>query len=103
ALVSQSIFNLAFWGGLLLPGFFRLVTPALWLLAGIKSYLRHDAVATVLPEGALSKHRSSYILLSPLAALLFEYSLMRSALTRSMTWRQIRYRLISPNHTEVYR
>ena len=80
---------------------FRLVTPALYLLAGIKSYIRYDAVATVLPEGALSKHRGSYILLAPLTALLFEYNLIRSALTRSITWRQIRYRLISPNRTEV--
>jgi len=103
ALVTQSIFNLAFWGGLLLPGVFRLLTPTLWVLAGIKSYIRHDAVATVLPEGALSKNRGSYILLAPLTALLFEYNLIRSALTRSITWRQIQYKLISPNHTEVYR
>ncbi len=103
ALVTQSIFNLAFWGGLLLPWPFWLVTPALWVLAGIKSYIRYDAVATVLPEGALSKHRGSYILLAPLTALLFEYNLIRSALTRSITWRQIQYKLISPNRTEVYR
>ena len=76
---------------------FRLLTPTLWVLAGIKSYIRYDAVATVLPEGALSKHRGSYILLAPLTALLFEYNLVRSALTRSITWRQIQYRLISPN------
>jgi cellulose synthase/poly-beta-1,6-N-acetylglucosamine synthase-like glycosyltransferase len=103
ALVTQSIFNVAFWAGLLLPWPFWLVTPALWILAGIKSYLRYQAVATVLPEGALSKYRSSYILLAPLTALLFEYNLLRSAVSRSITWRQIRYKLISPNRTEVYR
>jgi cellulose synthase/poly-beta-1,6-N-acetylglucosamine synthase-like glycosyltransferase len=102
-LVTQSIFNIAFWGGLLLPWPYRIVTPVLFVLAGIKSFIRYQAVATVLPEGALSKHRASYILLAPLTALLFEYNLIRSALTRRMTWRQIRYRLISPNRTEVYR
>jgi cellulose synthase/poly-beta-1,6-N-acetylglucosamine synthase-like glycosyltransferase len=103
ALVTQTIFNIAFWGGLLLPWPYILLTPVLYLLSGIKSYIRYEAVATVLPDGALSKHRASYILLGPLTALLFEYNLIRSSLTRSITWRQIRYRLISPNRTEVYR
>jgi ceramide glucosyltransferase len=103
ALVTQTLFNLAFWGALLLPWPYWVVTPVLYALAGIKSLIRYEAVATVLPEGALSKHRASYILLAPLTALLFEYNLIRSALSRSMTWRQIRYRLISPNRTEVYR
>jgi ceramide glucosyltransferase len=103
ALVTQSIFNIAFWGGLLLPWPYWMVTPLVYALAGIKSFIRYEAVATVLPDGALSKQRASYILLAPLTALLFEYNLIRSALTRNMTWRQIRYRLISPNRTEVYR
>jgi cellulose synthase/poly-beta-1,6-N-acetylglucosamine synthase-like glycosyltransferase len=103
AFVTQTIFNVAFWAGFALSWPFWLVTPALWVLAGIKSYSRHNAVATVLPWGALSKQRSSYILLAPLTGLLFQYNLIRSALTRSITWRQIRYRLISPNRTEVYR
>jgi hypothetical protein len=101
--VTQSIFNIAFWGGLLLQWPYWIVTPSIFALAGIKSFIRYQAVATVLPQGALSKHRASYILLAPLTAMLFEYNLVRSALTRSMTWRQIRYRLISPNRTEVYR
>ena len=102
-LITQTIFNVAFWAGLALPWPFWLVTPTLWVMAEIKSYMRYEAVATVLPEGALSKHRSSYILLAPLTALLFQYNLIRSAFSRSITWRQIRYRLISPNRTEVYR
>jgi ceramide glucosyltransferase len=103
ALLSQSIFNTGFWAGLLLPWPFRLVTPGLYLLAGIKSYIRYNAAASVLPEGALSKHRASYILLAPLTAFLFEYNLVRSVLTRSITWRQIRYRLLSPDRTVVQR
>ena len=103
ALFAQTVFNIAFWAGLLLPWPYRLVTPALWVLAGMKSHIRYGAVATVLPEGALSKHRASYILLAPLTALLFEYNLLMSVVGRSITWRQIRYKLIAPNRTEVYR
>jgi cellulose synthase/poly-beta-1,6-N-acetylglucosamine synthase-like glycosyltransferase len=102
-LVTQTIFNFAFWSGLFLPWPWWLVTPLLYGLAGMKSFIRYRGVESVLPQGALSKYRRSYILLAPLTALLFEYNLLRSALTRSMTWRQIRYRLISPDRTEVYR
>jgi ceramide glucosyltransferase len=103
ALFSQTVFNLAFWGGLLLPWPFLLATPGIYFLSGIKSYMRYNAVATLLPESALSKHRWSYILLAPLTALLFEYNLVLSALTRNIKWRQIRYRLISSNRTVVLR
>jgi ceramide glucosyltransferase len=103
AFVSQTIFNIAFWGGLLLPWPFFLATPGIYFLAGIKSYMRYNAVATVLPESALSKHRWSYILLAPLTALLFEYNLVCSALTRNIKWRQIQYKLISSNRTVVLR
>lgn len=103
AFLSQTIFNIAFWGGLLLPWPFFLVTPGIYFLGGIKSNMRYNAVAHVLPESALSKHRWSYILLSPLTALLFEYNLVCSALTRKIKWRQIQYRLISSNRTVVLR
>jgi cellulose synthase/poly-beta-1,6-N-acetylglucosamine synthase-like glycosyltransferase len=101
AFFSQTVFNVAFWGGLFLPWPFFLVTPLMYLLAGIKSYMRYSAVTNVLPASALSKHRWSYILLAPLTALLFEYNLVCSALTRKIKWRQIHYRLISSNRTEV--
>jgi len=101
--VAQTIFNVAFWSAVFLSGSFLLVPLTLYLLAGIKSYLRYEAVATVLPPAALSKHRASYILLAPLTALLFEINLVRSVLTRSITWRQIRYRLVSPDRTVVQR
>jgi hypothetical protein len=103
AFLSQTIFNIAFWGGLLLPSPFFLATPVIYFLGGIKSNMRYNAVAKVLPESALSKHRWSYILLAPLTALLFEYNLVLSALTRTIKWRQIQYRLMSSNRTVVLR
>jgi cellulose synthase/poly-beta-1,6-N-acetylglucosamine synthase-like glycosyltransferase len=101
ATVFQTIFNVAFWGALLPSGPGISVTFALYALAGAKSYLRCKAVATVLPPAALRKSAASHALLSPVTALLFEYNLVRSAFTRSITWRNIRYVMVSPNETVV--
>lgn len=100
AFVSQTIFAAAFWCSLFLMWPAAL---ALFALAGIKSYIRCRAVAEVLPHEALSGKQASYILLVPLIALLYEYNLIRSALTRNIVWRQIHYRLISPTRTAVRR
>ena len=109
---AQSLFNGTFiWltavVGLTLglPG--NTVAIALWLtifaLAAAKSWIRLGAVKSVLPYAALSKHIWFYILSSPLVALLFEYNMLRSAFSRRIVWRQIRYNLISPNQTRVER
>jgi cellulose synthase/poly-beta-1,6-N-acetylglucosamine synthase-like glycosyltransferase len=100
ALLSQSLFNAAFWGGLFV---FWPASLGLYFLAGIKSYVRYNAVRKVLPPGALSKHRWSYILFLPLTAVLYQYNLIRSACTRNIRWRRIRYTLIAPDHTVVRR
>jgi len=102
AMVSQTIFNVAFWGALALPEPFPLVTLGLYLLAAIKSYLRYQAVATVLSPPALSKDVAAYVLSAPLTALVFEYNLLRSMFTRTITWRQIRYTLVSPTQTIIH-
>jgi cellulose synthase/poly-beta-1,6-N-acetylglucosamine synthase-like glycosyltransferase len=101
AIISQTIFNVAFWSGFFQPTQGIYITMALYLLAGLKSYLRHRAVATVLPPGALSKNAWTYAVLAPVTALLYEYNFVRSAMTREITWRGIRYRLVSPQRTIV--
>ena len=98
ATIFQTIFNVAFWGALVPSGPGISVTVALYALAAVKSYLRCKAVATVLP---LAKHATTHALLAPLTALLFEYNLVRSAFTRSITWRNIKYVMVSPNETVV--
>jgi len=100
-MVAQTLFNIAFWGALFLPAPHILVAVGLYLFAGLKSHLRHQAVATVLPTEALSKSSAAYALLSPVTALLFEYNLIRSMLTRRIFWRGIRYRLVSPTRTVI--
>jgi len=102
ALVSQTIFTIAFWGALTFPEPLPVITLALYLLAAIKSYLRYKAVSTILSAPALSRDLASYVLSPPLTALLFEYNLLRSLFTRTLTWRQIRYTLISPTQTVVH-
>jgi len=104
---GQTIFNIAFWWSL--ERSFRYwpnlqavsVWSVLFLLSGIKSAIRLNAVSSVLSSETLSKHRWSYILLSPLSSLLYEYNMLRSALTRDILWRQRRYSLISSQLTIV--
>ena len=109
AFIGQTIFNVTFWWSLL--RMLRMkpdpISAAVWLaifvLSGIKAWIRLDAVGTVLASGTLSKWKWSYILLAPLGSLLYEYNMVRSAFTRDIIWRQRRYSLISPQHTIVQR
>jgi len=97
--IGHMIFNAAFWIALL-------THPLLWLLlyglAGAKSWIRCRAVQTVLPAPALSRQVWFYILSSPLVALLYLYNMIASVLTTEIVWRQIHYKLVSPNETRVF-
>lgn len=79
--------------------------PVLWLvvyaLSIVKSWVRLAAVRSVLPPSALSRFGWFYILSSPFVALLYLYNLVRSALSTDIVWRQIHYKLVSPNETHV--
>jgi cellulose synthase/poly-beta-1,6-N-acetylglucosamine synthase-like glycosyltransferase len=93
------IFNAAFW---VLP----LAHPYLWMvifgLSGAKSWIRYRAVRTALSQPSLSNFGWFYILSSPLVALLYLYNMAASALGTEIVWRQIHYKLVSPNETRVY-
>jgi cellulose synthase/poly-beta-1,6-N-acetylglucosamine synthase-like glycosyltransferase len=99
AFAGHAIFNMAFfilpWGH-----------PFLWLavcgLSMAKNWVRYRAIQTAVPAEALSKYRWFYILCSPPVALLFLYNMIRSALATDIVWRQIHYKLISPNETRVF-
>ena len=107
AFIGQTIFNVTFWWSMIrmLAMWPDPVSAGVWmtifLLSGLKSWIRLEAVNTVLPSGTLSKWKWSYILLAPLGSLLYEYNMVRSAFTRDIIWRQRRYSLISPQHTIV--
>jgi cellulose synthase/poly-beta-1,6-N-acetylglucosamine synthase-like glycosyltransferase len=104
AFAAQSLYVLAFWG-LFIVMWRDATALAMWLclftLSTSKAAIRLRAVASVLSDSALSKHRWSYILCAPFIAVLYLYNLVRSALTRRLTWRQIQYELISPNRVIV--
>jgi ceramide glucosyltransferase len=98
AFIGQAIFNVALWGLLFVQPWMSL---AIYLLAAAKSWVRMRAVRSVLPAPALSRHDWFYILFSPAAGLLYLYNMIRSVLSTDIVWRQIRYKLVSPNETRV--
>jgi cellulose synthase/poly-beta-1,6-N-acetylglucosamine synthase-like glycosyltransferase len=73
----------------------------IYALAAGKSWIRLNGVLAILPRAALSKYTWFYILSSPVVALLFVYNMLRSAFSKEIMWRHIRYSLISPNKTLV--
>jgi cellulose synthase/poly-beta-1,6-N-acetylglucosamine synthase-like glycosyltransferase len=97
--IGHAIFNAAFW---FLP--FR--HPLLWLsiyaLSAAKCWVRYSAVKTVLPRSSLSRQGWFYILCAPLVALVYLYNLVVSAAGTEIVWRQIHYKLVSPNETHVF-
>jgi len=99
AFIGHAIFNVAF---LVLPWHHLFLWLMVLGLSVAKSWIRYRAVETTLPPEALSKHRWFYILCSPLVALLFLYNMISSALATDIVWRQIHYKLISPNETRVF-
>ena len=101
--IGHAIFNLAFW---MLPFFHPRLWLGLWLaiyvLSAGRCWIRYSAVRTTLPDPALSSHGWFYILSSPLVALLYLYNMVASALRTEIVWRQIHYKLVSPNETHVF-
>jgi ceramide glucosyltransferase len=98
AFFGSIVFNVSFWGLLFVQPWMSLV---LYVLGAAKSWIRIRAVHSVLPDSALSGHDWFYILFSPVAALLYLYNMIRSAAGTDIVWRQIRYKLVSPNETRV--
>ena len=107
AFFAQTLFNVTFiWLTFaMLSG--NGVAAGLWLvifsLAGIKSAIRQASVRRVLRDHSLSRYAWFYILSAPIVALLYQYNMVRSALTSDIEWRQIHYSLISPHETRVRR
>jgi ceramide glucosyltransferase len=97
--IGHALFNAAFWT---LPFLHPPLWMALYALSVVKSWIRYSAVQTVLAAPALSGQAWFYILSSPLVALLYLYNMTASAFSSEIVWRQIHYKLISPNETRVF-
>jgi hypothetical protein len=97
-LAGYTMFNLVFWSLLFLrPG----LALVIWGLSAARCWIRYSAVRTALPAPALPSHGWFYILSSPLVALLYFYNMAASAVGTDIVWREIHYRLVSPNETRV--
>ena len=96
---GHAIFNAAFF---VLPWTHPAAWAVVYALSVAKSWIRYRAVETVLPPPALSKQGWFYILCPPLVALLYLYNVISSAVGTDIVWREIHYKLISPNETRVF-
>jgi hypothetical protein len=97
--IGHAIFNAAFW---LLLFSHPLLWVVIYALSAAKAWVRYSAVKTVLPPSSLSGHGWFYILCAPLVALLYLYNMVVSAAGTEIVWRQIHYKLVSPNETHVF-
>jgi ceramide glucosyltransferase len=97
--IGHLIFNAAFW---ILPFSHPYWWAAIFGLSVAKSWIRYNAVRTVLPRRSLSNFGWFYILSSPLVAMLYLYNMIASSLGTEIVWRQIHYKLVSPNETRVF-
>ncbi len=104
--LAQTVFNAAF-VSLAIAMRSNPAAGALWLavyfLSASRASIRLSAAGSVLRDSSLSRFAWFYILSSPVVALLYQYNMIRSALTSDIEWRQIHYSLISPNETRVRR
>ncbi len=93
AQMTEQPFAVLYW---VVPVFFYVV-PA------FRAYLRQDMIARLLPENAskMSQARLADILGTGLWTLLIFFFMLTSAFGRTITWRGIRYKLISPTKTVI--
>ncbi|HKV37715.1 MAG TPA: hypothetical protein VJX67_00770, partial [Blastocatellia bacterium] len=115
--VSYTLFNLAFFGGTCLAGVAALHHPAgiahvptvclaivvIYLLGSAKGALRLAAAAAALKPFSREVLSGwwAFCVLWPLVSIVFMYNFLRSACTRQIEWRGVRYELRSPDETIV--
>jgi hypothetical protein len=73
------------------------------ILCAVRGVLRLAAVLDLLPEWRekLLAYGWAWTLLAPLVPFVYLYNTIVAALTRTITWRGIRYELISPRQTRI--
>ena len=118
AFASQALNSLTLWGGMafLLMALWNptlgsnrllfalvVVLASVYTLGCLKGWIRVRAVTLLFPEQAavLRKHRLAYTFWGPLASLISLLGFIRSLWSRTIEWRGVRYRMVSPTKTEV--
>jgi len=114
ALFSHVLFNVTFWGGILVAALKRnsalgWLLPVIFIAGVVSAAIRKIVAAALLARHVDAEASSSGkwawtgTILSPLVSLLYLYNLAASAWTRRITWRGIGYEMVSPQETVVRR
>ena len=85
-------------------GFLYLLTPVVFLLSQMtRAYLRQSMIKKILPHDVPNMKRAAVadIIGAPLWSLLLFIFILSSMFGRTISWRGIRYKLISPTETEI--
>jgi len=118
AFLSQALNSLTLWGGMtfLLMALWNptlasnrllfalaVVLASVYALGCLKGWIRVQAVTLLFPEhtAVLRRYRWAYTFWGPLASLLSLWGFIRSLWSRTIEWRGIRYRMVSPRKTVV--
>jgi len=118
AFISQALNSLTLWGGMafLLMALWNptlasnrllfaltVVLASVYALGCLKGWIRVQAVTLLFPEhtAVLRRYRWAYTFWGPLASLLSLWGFIRSLWSRTIEWRGIRYRMVSPRKTVV--
>ena len=107
AFISHALFNVAFFGGLilLLSGAGNLPVAGslslIYLLGSLKGALRLQAATELLPQARneLRKLWWMYVLLWPVVSVVFLINFLVSATTRRIVWRGVEYEMKSDRET----
>lgn len=110
-LIGSALFNLVMVSGVALvlagPQFSRIIAASalslVWGFSVGKAFIRLRAVALAMPDFAneLRAQTLSQIFLWALSPSVFLYNCLAALVSRDITWRGIRYRLSSPERTEI--
>ena len=104
-LLGSALFTLAFFGGLILMGFYPrssaayIFTSIIFTLGAAKSFIRFRAVSSVLRTSR--RDLVAHILLWPFASLLYLYNAIVAGFSRRIEWRGITYELKSPSEAVI--
>jgi cellulose synthase/poly-beta-1,6-N-acetylglucosamine synthase-like glycosyltransferase len=104
-LLGSALFVVAFFGGLILIGFYPRSSAAyifpsiIFTLGAAKSFIRFRAVSSVLRTSR--RELLAHIFLWPFASLLYLYNCIVAGFSRRIEWRGITYELKSPNEAVI--
>jgi len=115
ALVTQSLFNFAMWGGFIwlflavirgrATATLPIMLAIILLLGAATGWVRVAVAARLLPayRTSIFKQRWAYALLAPVSSMLYLCNLIASAWSLKIVWRGIGYELLSQSETRIWR